>query len=145
MGNGILAFIVSVIFFYQLYCFQEEKLKESRPMHCLILGNQEERIEGLLRYLVQKTKSWGIRGSLVVWVGQSTDQTALIVKKMAQDLSFIVREINYFSKTIEEEELLVFTTHEKTKLMDEYRKIQAFLRKMRDQEERNKQQKDLSL
>lgn len=98
MGIEIILLISFYIFIYGIFrLLQEIYLKKNYILY-IIVKNQEEQIEGYLRYIFTHLNKAFAPYTIVVLVEHSKDETSEIVGRLARKMSFIVREINDFDE-----------------------------------------------
>lgn len=106
MGELQLGSIIIIYLFYGVYALHRERKRDINLQLCILVKKQEENIEGIIRYLVEKISRQCFPGQLVIIDEGSSDRTVEILNKLAKKMSFIVREIKReSSRTAEIEEI----------------------------------------
>lgn len=79
---------------YGIFMIRKEAVTPDSPACFIAVQNQEDVIEFIVRAAIKRIRVKGLPRRLVVLTGDSSDRTTIIVTKMSQQMSFIVREIN---------------------------------------------------
>lgn len=92
-GLVLLGICVLCILIYGIYRVREELGRRDYPLLCILVRNQEDYIEGMMRDVVSYIRGRDLPYSLLVLVDSSGDRTLEIIERMSRKMSFIVREI----------------------------------------------------
>lgn len=98
MGVQIILLVIFYIFIYGIFRLLQERYYKENIILYIAVKNQEEVVEGLLRYIFYKLKKEALPFKVEVIIEHSEDRTYDIVIRLAGKMSFIVREINNFDE-----------------------------------------------
>ncbi|MCR4441594.1 MAG: hypothetical protein QHH10_05730 [Peptococcaceae bacterium] len=96
MGVLQLVLLNLIILVYGVYRAREEMRRRDFPPLCMILGKDENvYIEGVVRHTTAWMRRRGVPKRLVLFIEAPGGETAVIARKLAQDLSIIAWEMMF--------------------------------------------------
>lgn len=94
MGEWLMGLTVALIFFYGWWVINRERRRRHMPVVYLVVKDQEEIVEGIIRLTVKVLEKRKFVCSLVFLVEKSRDQTLEVTRRLAGSLSYTFREID---------------------------------------------------
>jgi hypothetical protein len=88
LGSTLLLYLL-----YGLYVLYREFSSGLDMQLYILVKDQEENIEGIIRYIIWAIKKQSYPGQLIINCESSSDSTMEIIGRLSDNLSFIVREI----------------------------------------------------
>lgn len=110
------------LFCYGIFRVRKETGMPDSPVCFVAVQDQEDVIEYIIRYMIERIRLKALPCRLIVLVGDSQDMTTLIVTKMSRQMSFIVRQIN----TMEGEKSNFLDLRRRRNITEIHRLLQAF-------------------
>ncbi|QNB46928.1 hypothetical protein BR63_11775 [Thermanaerosceptrum fracticalcis] len=92
MGLWLLGLFTVGLLFYGTYLIIKTKKERFLPVLYIVVNNQADTIEGILRLLVKGIRRRGFPGPVVIIDDFSQDETIEILKRLEQELDFIVHQ-----------------------------------------------------
>ncbi|MBZ4654241.1 MAG: hypothetical protein JG781_1580 [Peptococcaceae bacterium] len=92
MGLWLLGLFTVGLLFYGTYLIIKTKEERFLPVLYIVVNNQAETIEGILRQLVKGIRRRGFPGTVIIIDDFSQDETMEILKRLERELDFIVHQ-----------------------------------------------------
>lgn len=97
-GIVFLGFVNIFIVFYGVCSVRKAAREEALPEMLLVLREDDDYLEGLLRYYLQQIYKYMVINRIVILYEVTGRDTAAILTRYGLNMSIIVREINYLPK-----------------------------------------------
>lgn len=92
MGLWLLGLFIVGLLFYGTYLIIKARKVQVLPVLYIVVRNQADTIEGILRQLVKGIRKTGFPGQVIVIDDYSGDETVEILKRLGQEFDFIVQQ-----------------------------------------------------